>query len=97
MRGSVFWLGKKTDVFGLGILRTLEGSTVPDCHGCSAAFPRKQVEGRGGSTTRGDGAVSTVEGVSPHGRYRCPECERDFCSDCDEFVHEALHVCPGCR
>ncbi|AMD21198.1 HEL082Cp [Eremothecium sinecaudum] len=30
-------------------------------------------------------------------RYRCEECSRDFCIDCDVFIHEILHNCPGCE
>jgi len=26
----------------------------------------------------------------------CPGCERSFCLDCDELVHESLFTCPGC-
>lgn len=26
----------------------------------------------------------------------CPRCARIFCIDCDVFVHDALHHCPGC-
>lgn len=26
----------------------------------------------------------------------CPRCAKVFCIDCDTFVHEALHSCPGC-
>lgn len=29
-------------------------------------------------------------------RYRCQKCQQDFCIDCDVFVHETLHNCPGC-
>ena len=29
-------------------------------------------------------------------RFQCPSCEHYFCSDCDSFIHESLHVCPGC-
>ena len=29
-------------------------------------------------------------------RFRCPECRSVFCADCDDFVHTALHNCPGC-
>ncbi|XP_072387489.1 general transcription factor IIH subunit 2 isoform X2 [Diabrotica undecimpunctata] len=28
--------------------------------------------------------------------YSCPNCKRIFCIDCDIFVHETLHTCPGC-
>ncbi|CAN0348333.1 unnamed protein product, partial [Hapterophycus canaliculatus] len=29
-------------------------------------------------------------------RYRCPECKSAFCLDCDMYVHDSLHNCPGC-
>ncbi|KAJ8985989.1 hypothetical protein NQ317_013873 [Molorchus minor] len=28
--------------------------------------------------------------------YACPSCKKIFCIDCDIFVHETLHTCPGC-
>ncbi len=27
---------------------------------------------------------------------RCPKCRQTFCVDCDVFIHESLHNCPGC-
>jgi len=30
-------------------------------------------------------------------RYRCDDCDADFCIDCDAFIHEMLHNCPGCE
>lgn len=30
-------------------------------------------------------------------RYRCSDCSQDFCIDCDVFIHEVLHNCPGCE
>lgn len=29
-------------------------------------------------------------------RFACPECESMFCVDCDVFLHESVHNCPGC-
>ncbi|KAJ8895283.1 hypothetical protein PR048_000608 [Dryococelus australis] len=29
-------------------------------------------------------------------KYQCPTCKQIFCLDCDLFVHETLHTCPGC-
>ncbi|THU95631.1 TFIIH basal transcription factor complex, subunit SSL1 [Dendrothele bispora CBS 962.96] len=61
-------------------------SSQPDqqaCHACARPFP----------TTV---AQSTAEGMSPIGRYRCPECQQDFCSDCDVYIQNHLHCCPGC-
>lgn len=28
---------------------------------------------------------------------RCPDCQNVFCGDCDAYVHEHLHSCPGCE
>ncbi|KAI8489884.1 General transcription factor IIH subunit 2 [Branchiostoma belcheri] len=28
--------------------------------------------------------------------YCCTRCTRPFCIDCDLFIHETLHSCPGC-
>ncbi|XP_076265789.1 general transcription factor IIH subunit 2 Ssl1 isoform X2 [Rhynchophorus ferrugineus] len=28
--------------------------------------------------------------------YRCPKCKKIFCIDCDIFIHDILHSCPGC-
>jgi len=33
----------------------------------------------------------TAESVS------CPKCSKQFCLTCDAFIHESLHVCPGCE
>jgi len=29
-------------------------------------------------------------------RFQCPDCKNVFCADCDSFLHETLHNCPGC-
>lgn len=29
-------------------------------------------------------------------RFQCPDCHNVFCPDCDAFLHETLHNCPGC-
>ncbi|KAI0738405.1 TFIIH basal transcription factor complex subunit SSL1 [Daedaleopsis nitida] len=67
---------------------TLEDTPNPSrsCHGCAFAFRE--------SPSTALGAAS--EGMSPLGRYRCPECRNDFCMDCDVFVHDVVHCCPGC-
>jgi len=28
--------------------------------------------------------------------FECPNCHNMFCLKCDSFIHDALHVCPGC-
>lgn len=64
------------------------------CHGCSLPFPLRTLDSSANGGDAGDAAAA--DGISPLGRYRCPKCAKDFCSDCDVFVHDALHVCPGC-
>ncbi|KAA8495554.1 General transcription factor IIH subunit 2 [Porphyridium purpureum] len=27
----------------------------------------------------------------------CPRCSEEFCIECDSFIHESLHNCPGCE
>lgn len=27
----------------------------------------------------------------------CPDCKQVFCFECDAFIHETLHNCPGCQ
>jgi len=28
--------------------------------------------------------------------HQCPECMQVVCTECDLFIHETLHTCPGC-
>ncbi|KAH7888577.1 Ssl1-like-domain-containing protein [Phlebopus sp. FC_14] len=59
-------------------------ASASTCHACARLFP----------TTASTAAAT--EGISPLGRYRCPDCNNDFCTDCDVFVHDVVHCCPGC-
>jgi transcription initiation factor TFIIH subunit 2 len=54
------------------------------CHACGRVLP----------ATPSTAPVS--EGISSLGRYRCPDCSHDFCVECDVFVHDVVHCCPGC-
>ncbi|KAI6046093.1 Ssl1-like-domain-containing protein [Pisolithus marmoratus] len=54
------------------------------CHACARPFPAAHSSG------------IVTEGISPLGRYRCPDCHHDFCTECDVFVHDVVHCCPGC-
>ncbi|KAJ1769331.1 hypothetical protein LPJ74_004158 [Coemansia sp. RSA 1843] len=37
-----------------------------------------------------------IPASSGTGRFKCPRCKHGFCLDCDIFIHETLHNCPGC-
>ncbi|KAK0226018.1 Ssl1-like-domain-containing protein [Armillaria fumosa] len=60
-----------------------EAGPSPICHACARTFPATALS-------------STAEGMSAVGRYRCPECRNEFCSECDVFLHDVVHCCPGC-
>ncbi len=29
-------------------------------------------------------------------KLNCPRCQNVFCVECDIFIHDSLHNCPGC-
>lgn len=39
---------------------------------------------------------SRILGKDTSLRLLCPRCVKVFCIDCDTFVHDSLHHCPGC-
>ena len=47
-------------------------------------------------TTNGSTAEDKREAGEAILRFQCPECHNVFCPDCDAFLHETLHNCPGC-
>ena len=57
--------------------------------------------GGGGKTNRSsDSVVNRVSGTGGGGgnkmSLQCPRCENIFCVECDIFIHDSLHNCPGC-
>jgi transcription initiation factor TFIIH subunit 2 len=42
-------------------------------------------------------AAMDAGGEPPPMVLRCPLCRHAFCFDCDAYVHERLHNCPGCE
>ncbi|XP_011089329.1 general transcription factor IIH subunit 2 [Sesamum indicum] len=36
-------------------------------------------------------------GNMPASCVSCPKCKQYFCLDCDIYIHESLHNCPGCE
>ncbi|KAK2362921.1 general transcription factor IIH subunit [Trifolium repens] len=37
------------------------------------------------------------QGNKPELSVSCPKCKQQFCLDCDIYIHESLHNCPGCE
>lgn len=60
------------------------------CYGCLLKFPE-------GTKPTEDSESSDKLETRISSRYRCKQCHNDFCIDCDVFVHETLHNCPGCE
>lgn len=52
-------------------------------------------KGKGGSAQQQQPGRPTGNPVETL-RFQCPDCQNVFCADCDTFLHEALHNCPGC-
>lgn len=38
-----------------------------------------------------------LAGNKPNLRVACSNCKQHFCLDCDIYIHESLHNCPGCE
>ena len=57
------------------------------CYGCMTPFPAVQADGNN------DGRSSSGSNT---GRYECGDCGRHYCLNCDIFLHEVVHNCPGC-
>lgn len=66
-----------------------EGGSNPYCYGCLRPLWAGDGEDEGG----GGGTAGAAGGVV----LRCPQCRQLFCFECDVYVHESLHNCPGCE
>ncbi|WWD19785.1 hypothetical protein CI109_104249 [Kwoniella shandongensis] len=84
-----FWFLFPVANYGvLGVEDVMSVASSETCFGCDVEFP---------DVSTIDAGVAQVEdGVSPTGRYRCAKCRSDFCADCDLYIHDTLHTCPGC-
>lgn len=60
-----------------------ENFPTDNCFSCQKAFPVLKNNKTGKLLTSS--------------RYRCSDCSQDYCIDCDVFIHEILHNCPGCE
>ncbi|CAM9772640.1 unnamed protein product [Ectocarpus sp. 8 AP-2014] len=59
----------------------------------SGAGAARATEEESASSSSCAGCLRDLSGLP---RYRCPECRSAFCLDCDMYVHDSLHNCPGC-
>jgi hypothetical protein len=65
----------------------------PYCHGCYLPLVQTAASGKG------RGAALAAAAAAPQGGIvsRCPDCRNLFCLECDAYIHEQLHNCPGCE
>ena len=64
------------------------------CFGCLKVIGCRQL--KTDNKSNGSGNMEDKEDVEAILRFQCPECHNVFCPDCDAFLHETLHNCPGC-
>lgn len=55
------------------------------CYGCLAPLLAEEDSAPGGLGPQGGVVV------------RCSNCQHLFCFECDTYIHESLHNCPGCE
>ena len=85
-----------TKIIGIG--SSLVGNSADcdrACFGCLRIIGCKPMRENpnGSSYTNRENANEQKEAIL---RFQCPECRNVFCPDCDAFLHETLHNCPGC-
>lgn len=64
----------------------IESGKIPkyaNCYSCKRGFPLLK-------RVNSSKLLSTM-------RYRCDDCKKDFCMECDDLIHTLLHNCPGCE
>ena len=98
---------KKQESIIEGILVTDSISCDRCCYGCMKIIPRQKDEEDKNdekinsmdkkTNKNGSGSISNKPAThEPSLRFQCPDCLNIFCADCDAYLHETLHNCPGC-
>ena len=80
-----------------------EGTAGSSCFGCMRVLDRSYPRDFSGVQASGSGHPVS-DGAATGGRVhaspmvlKCPTCEQIFCYECDVYIHESLHNCPGCE
>lgn len=71
---------------------SLSISPITNCFACLRAFGPPEADSSTSSSTNAKSSGPGDETL----RFQCPECKHFFCADCDAYMHESLHNCPGC-
>ncbi|KAK5670709.1 hypothetical protein BDV3_005089 [Batrachochytrium dendrobatidis] len=68
-----------------------------ECFSCQTPFSRPRAPGE--STGHPRSSMTSFHSgtyMIPTARYACPRCKVHVCLDCDVYIHDTLHNCPGC-
>ncbi len=65
------------------------------CFSCLKVIGIQPVEDESNTKKNKGKRIGSNDGASSL-RFQCPDCKNVFCADCDSFLHETLHNCPGC-
>lgn len=74
-----------------------EFAPLPSAYDKASAALSSRRNGRANHAEEAEENLAASANVAESGRYECPRCDSHFCLECDSFVHESLHQCPGCR
>lgn len=66
------------------------------CHATFRSISFQEQEEEDAEAERMARETEDAKRYATSGRYACRRCHRRFCIECDTFVHDVLHVCPGC-
>ncbi|KAI9292465.1 TFIIH basal transcription factor complex, subunit SSL1 [Neoconidiobolus thromboides FSU 785] len=64
-----------------------------NCSGCFKRFEKK-INEKEKENNNNTNNIKLSKLNNEH--YQCPKCQFEFCIDCDIFIHDNLHNCPGC-
>ncbi|CAM9288629.1 unnamed protein product [Phaeothamnion confervicola] len=70
------------------------GAGVAGANGMAAVVAAAGAAGSGRAAGCCDGCLRDLRGTTCH--YVCPDCSSTFCIECDMYIHDSLHNCPGC-
>ncbi|XP_065211665.1 general transcription factor IIH subunit 2 [Planococcus citri] len=78
-----------------GITLVTSAHLVRPLHHLIPIHPFREIENSPNTNAQCYGCMTKLQ-QSTEQISVCNECKNMFCPDCDNFIHNSLHVCPGC-
>nr|KAJ3422521.1 hypothetical protein HK105_007690 [Polyrhizophydium stewartii] len=79
---------------------SLDANGTANGHGAAGSATSATAPHRPGpSAAAGAGSLAAATGaaaLAPPSRFACPLCKTQVCLECDVYIHDVLHNCPGC-